>query len=147
MKRAIWISAVVGGIAVTGLAVARTGAPRGTDPGASAANVVRVTRRDIGSQVKATGVIKPRVGAEVKVGSRISGVVKRLYVQIGDSVAQGQLLAELDDRDLAALRDQAAATLKQLEATLRYAEADLTRKRALFGARTLAQSDIDARRA
>ena len=83
--------------------MARTGAPRGTDPGASAANVVRVTRRDIGSQVKATGVIKPRVGAEVKVGSRISGVVKRLYVQIGDSVAQGQLLAELDDRDLAAL--------------------------------------------
>jgi hypothetical protein len=54
------------------------------------------------------------------------------------------LLAELDDRDLAALRDQAAAMLKQLEATLRYAEADLTRKRALFGARTLAQSDIDA---
>jgi RND family efflux transporter MFP subunit len=144
VKRAIWISAVVGGIAVTGLAVARTGAPRSTESGSTSTSVVRVTRRDIGSQVKATGVIKPRVGAEVKVGSRISGVVKRLYVQIGDSVAQGQLLAELDDRDLAALRDQAAATLKQLEATLRYAEADLARKRELFGARSLAQSDIDA---
>jgi RND family efflux transporter MFP subunit len=145
VKRAIWISAVVGGIAVTGLAVARTGAPRSTESGSTSASVVRVTRRDIGSQVKATGVIKPRVGAEVKVGSRISGVVKRLYVQIGDSVAQGQLLAELDDRDLVALRDQAAATLKQLEATLRYAEADLARKRELFGARSLAQQVAAAR--
>jgi RND family efflux transporter MFP subunit len=69
--------------------------------------------------------------------------VKRLHVQIGDSVAQGQLLAELDDRDLAALRDQAAATLKQLEATKRYAEADLRRKRELFAARSIAQSDLD----
>ena len=34
-----------------------------------------VTRRDIGSTVLATGIIKPKVGAEVKVGSRISGVV------------------------------------------------------------------------
>ena len=143
MKRAVWISAGVVGIAVAGLAVARTGAPRTADPSANSASVVRVTRRDIGSQVKATGVIKPRVGAEVRVGSRISGVVKRLYVQIGDSVTQGQLLAELDDRDLVALRDQAAATLKQLEATLAYAQAELARKRALFAAKTLAQSDID----
>jgi RND family efflux transporter MFP subunit len=143
MKRIVWGSAGLAVLVIAGLAVARTGATRATNPSASSASVVRVTRRDIGSQVKATGVIKPRVGAEVKVGSRISGVVKRLYVQIGDSVAQGQLLAELDDRDLVALRDQAAATLRQLEATLRYAEADLARKRELFGARSLAQSDID----
>jgi len=131
-------------IVVAGLALARTGATRSTGPSTSGPTVVRVTKRDIGSQVKATGVIKPRVGAEVKVGSRISGVVKRLYVQIGDSVTQGQLLAELDDRDLVALRDQAAANVKQLEAALTFAKADLARKRALFDAKTLAQSDIDA---
>src|SRR5690554_8109457 len=37
-----------------------------------------VVRRDIGSTVLATGIIKPQVGAEVKVGSRISGIVKKL---------------------------------------------------------------------
>ena len=131
-------------VVVAGVALARTGATRSTAPSTNGPTLVRVTRRDIGSQVKATGVIKPRVGAEVKVGSRISGVVKRLYVQIGDSVAQGQLLAELDDRDLVALRDQAAANVKQLEAALTFAKADLARKRALFDAKTLAQSDIDA---
>jgi HlyD family secretion protein len=142
VRRFIWAVAIVGLVAVAGLALARTGASRAADTGNGAASV-RVARRDIAAQVKATGVIKPRVGAEVKVGSRISGVVKRLHVQIGDSVAQGQLLAELDDRDLAALRDQAAATLKQLEATKRYAEADLRRKRELFAARSIAQSDLD----
>ena len=144
MKRVLWGSVALVVVVIAGLAWARTGSTRATDPNASGSNVVRVMRRDIGSQVKATGVIKPRVGAEVKVGSRISGVVKRLHVQIGDSVAQGQLLAELDDRDLVALRDQAAATLKQLEATLAYARVDLARKRELFAAKTLAQSDIDA---
>ena len=142
MRRVIWVGAIVGVITVAGLALARTGASRAADTGTDGATV-RVVRRDIAAQVKATGVIKPRVGAEVKVGSRISGVVKRLHVQIGDSVVQGQLLAELDDRDLVALHDQAAATLKQLEATKRYAEADLRRKRELFAARSIAQSDLD----
>jgi len=142
VRRVIWVGAIVGVVAVAGLALARTGASRAADTGKGAASI-RVARRDIAAQVKATGVIKPRVGAEVKVGSRISGVVKRLHVQIGDSVVQGQLLAELDDRDLAALRDQAAATLKQLDATKRYAEADLRRKRELFAARSIAQSDLD----
>lgn len=143
VRRFVWIGTSVVVVAVGGLALARTDLTRSPDANPSSAAVVRVSRRDIGSQVKATGVIKPRVGAEVRVGSRISGVVKRLYVQIGDSVTRGQLLAELDDRDLVALRDQAAATLKQLEATLRYAEQDLSRKRELFTARSLAQSDVD----
>jgi HlyD family secretion protein len=142
MKAAAWGSAGLVVVVITGLALARGGAARASDP-SGGTTTIRVTRRDIGSEVKATGVIKPRVGAEVKVGSRISGVVKRLYVQIGDSVSPGQLLAELDDRDLVALRDQAAATLEQLKAALRYTEADLSRKRALFDAKTLAQSDLD----
>jgi HlyD family secretion protein len=143
VRRVVWIGTSVVVVAIGGLALARTGLTRSPDPNTTSAAVVRVSRRDIGSQVKATGVIKPRVGAEVRVGSRISGVVKRLYVQIGDSVTRGQLLAELDDRDLVAVRDQAAATIKQLEAMLRYAEQDLARKRALFSSRSLAQSDID----
>lgn len=142
MKLLAW-GAGIAAVAIAGVALARTGSGRSADTAGSGPSTVRVTRRDIGSQVKATGVIKPRVGAQVRVGSRISGVVKRLYVQTGDSVAQGQLLAELDDRDFVALRDQAAATLKQLEANLRYARADLARKRELLNARSLAQSDLD----
>jgi HlyD family secretion protein len=105
--------------------------------------VVRVARRDIASVVKATGIIKPRVGAEVRVGSRVSGVVKRLYVRIGDRVAKGQLLADLDDHDLIARRNEAAAAAQQADANLAYARTDLQRKRALGTEGILARSELD----
>jgi RND family efflux transporter MFP subunit len=120
----------------------RAAATRGREA-APGEEVVRAVRRTIGSAVKATGVVKPRIGAEVKVGSRVSGVVARLHVRIGDSVARGQLLAELETRELAARRDQAAAALAATEATLRYAESDLARKRALSAAQLLSAADLD----
>jgi len=121
--------------------VARTAMTRG-EP-APPTDVVRVARRTIGSAVKATGVVKPRIGAEVRVGSRVSGVVARLHVRIGDAVERGQLLAELETRELAARQDQAAAALAQAEASLRYADADLARRRELGAARLLSTADLD----
>ena len=93
--------------------------------------------------VKATGVIKPMIGAEVRVGSRISGVVRRLYVKVGDRVEKGQLLAELDDRDLVARRREALAALQLAEANLAYAQADIARKRELRAGALLAASELD----
>jgi len=114
-----------------------------SDGGAAQTQVVRVVRRDIDYVVKATGIIKPRVGAEVRVGSRISGVVRRLHVRIGDRVTQGQLLAELDDRDLIARHNEAAAALQQADINLSYARTDLARKRELSSAGVLARSELD----
>lgn len=114
-----------------------------SEGGAAGAEVVRVVRRDIAYVVKATGIVKPRVGAEVNVGSRVSGEVKRLYVRIGDRVNKGQLLAELDARDLIARRDEATAALQQADVNLSYAQTDLQRKRALGAAGVLSRSDLD----
>jgi HlyD family secretion protein len=113
------------------------------EDGAEGAQVVRVVRRDVGTIVKATGIIKPRVGAEVRVGSRISGVVTRLYVRIGDRVEKGHLLAELDDRDLMARRDEAEAALQQTDVNLAYATTDLQRKRRLSAEGVISQSEVD----
>jgi RND family efflux transporter MFP subunit len=107
------------------------------------AKVARVARRDLQAAVRATGVIKPRIGAEVRVGSRASGVVKRLYVRVGDGVQKGQLLAELDDRELAAQRDQAVAALDSARARLAFARTDARRKRALSRSSLVAQVDVD----
>ncbi len=141
MKRWLWATATLG-IVVTIAAATRT-RPR-SSPSVPAADTTHTARRDDTATVKATGVIKPRVGAEVRVGSQVSGVVKRLYVQVGDSVRKGQLLAELDDRDLVAKRDQAAAEVQQMQADLEYARADLARKRDLAAARVLTPSDLEA---
>lgn len=99
--------------------------------------------RNVQRGVKATGVIKPMIGAEVRVGSRVSGVVRRLFVRIGDRVEKGQLLAKLDDRDLVARRAEASAALQLANANLDYARADLTRKRELRASALLAPSDLD----
>jgi RND family efflux transporter MFP subunit len=82
-------------------------------------------------------------GAEVRVGSRISGVVRRLFVRVGDRVRRGDPLAELDDRELVARRAEAVGALELAEANLQFARADLGRKRELHAERLLAPADLD----
>lgn len=90
------------------------------NPGQGTATVVR---RDFASTVLATGAVKPQVGAEVRVGARISGKVERLHANIGDVVKKGQVLAELEKVDLSATVRQREAELaeatKRLEAEKR----------------------------
>jgi macrolide-specific efflux system membrane fusion protein len=142
MRRFVLGFGIVGAVAVAAVLLGREAASRGQDR-LQGAEVVRVVRRDLGSAVTATGVVKPRIGAEVRVGSRISGVVQRLRVRIGDAVAKGQLLAELDARDLLARRDQAAAALASARASHDYALADLRRKRGLSAAQIIAANDLE----
>lgn len=104
---------------------------------------VRVTRRDVGSVVKASGVIKPMVGAEVRVGSIASGVVSRLFVRIGDRVEKGALLAEVDSRDLMTRRDAAEAAVSLASANVNYTRADLHRKQELSTVRVIPRNDLE----
>jgi len=91
--------------------------PRG--PAADAAPpTAQVVRRDLASSVLATGAVKPQVGAEVRVGARISGKVEHLYANIGDVVKKGQVLAELEKADLEARENQRTAELEMAEAKL-----------------------------
>ena len=93
----------------------------------TSARLVVVTRRDIGATVLATGVVRPQVGAEVRVGSRVSGVLERLYVTDGDQVHRGQLLARLDSAEYAARYAQALANLENARAESTYAAGEYGR--------------------
>jgi len=88
----------------------------------STPETARVIRRDFSSTVLATGAVKPQVGAEVKVGARISGKVERLYVNIGDHTKKGQVIAELEKADLEAAVAKARAEVKVAEARVDDAE-------------------------
>jgi macrolide-specific efflux system membrane fusion protein len=109
----------------------------------SSSRTVPVIRRDIGSSVLATGIVKPLVGAEVKVGSRVSGVVKHLRAQIGDLVEAGQIIAELDDAELKAKLDQNMAALERAEADLEYAKISLERQRLLLKKNFTSLQEVD----
>jgi len=75
-------------------------------------------RRDFSSSVLATGAVKPQVGAQVRVGARVSGKVEKLRANIGDSVKAGQTIAELEKADLQATVGQRQAELNLAEAKL-----------------------------
>jgi multidrug efflux pump subunit AcrA (membrane-fusion protein) len=75
-----------------------------------------VQRRDFSSTVLATGAVKPQVGAEVRVGARISGKVASLRANIGDPVTKGDVIAELEQADLEAVVAQRQAELQLAEA-------------------------------
>jgi macrolide-specific efflux system membrane fusion protein len=148
MRTRTWIPLLLGAGAFAGAALLWQRADSGPAARATttptAAQTVRVLRRDVGTSVRATGVLKPRTGAEVRVGSQISGVVKRLYVRIGDTVRAGEPLAALDDRDLVARRAETVAAEGVARADLRLAEADQRRKRELARQRLIAPSELDA---
>jgi HlyD family secretion protein len=77
-----------------------------------------VERRDFSSAVLATGAVQSQVGAEVRVGARISGKVERLHANIGDRVSRGDVIAELEKADLEATVAQRRAEQELAEARL-----------------------------
>lgn len=85
--------------------------------------LARVERGDLARSVVATGKIEPITRVEVK--SKASGIIEKLLVNVGDRVKEGDVLAELD-------REQLAARVRQLEAALSAAEANVTASRAAY---------------
>jgi RND family efflux transporter MFP subunit len=79
------------------------------------------------TDVVAVGIVKSQVGAEVKVGSQLSGVVQKLHVEVGDSVDRGDALADLDDAQWRARVASLEAELAAAEAERDYGQADVSR--------------------
>lgn len=73
----------------------------------------KVERGEVFLEVAATGAVKPQVGAQVKVGARISGRVENLLVKQGDFVKQGQLIAVIEHKDLKNQVERLEFELKQ----------------------------------
>ena len=102
-----------------------------------------VKRRDIASSVQATGVIRAKIGAEVKVGARISGKVEKLYANIGDVVKKGQVIARLEQEDLKAKVNEAKMNLRITEANLDLAQKSLQRMKNLYAEDFVSKDKVD----
>lgn len=83
---------------------------------------VAVTRGTIEEVVTAQGKLEPK--QYVDVGTQISGQLKKIYVDIGDAVKQGQLLAEIDPRVYQAQVEAGEAKLNSLRAQLNQQKAE-----------------------
>jgi RND family efflux transporter MFP subunit len=112
-------------------------------PGPEPRRTGRVGLGTLTDTVIATGVIRPMVGAEVNVGSRISGTVVSLPVEVGDTVEVGQLLAELDKEALEATADQVRADVALAQPQLALAKSILKRRQRLTGQGLASDEDLD----
>lgn len=81
-----------------------------------AVKVARSEVADVKLTVRAPAYVFAREQANI--GSRVTAPIRRLLARKGDNVAAGQVLAQLDNRDLLAQRDEAAAAVTDAEANL-----------------------------
>jgi macrolide-specific efflux system membrane fusion protein len=101
--------------------------------------VEKVERGDIQDVVTATGTVQPL--EFVDVGAQVSGQLKKLHIEVGSVVKEGDLLAEIDptvflatvDARRAGLRNQ-LATMKDRQAQLTLAQLQYERQKNLLGA-------------
>ncbi len=96
---------------------------------------VAVERRDIVLDATASGTVEPINVVEVK--SKSSGQITRMTVETGSIVNRGDLLVQLDTRDVQNQYDQAKADLDAAEARLKVTEAQKKRSDELFQQRII----------
>ena len=101
----------------------------------------KVERGTISNTVTATGTLE--AVKTVDVGTQVSGVIEKLFVDYNSQVKKGQLLAQLDETPLLATLDQSKATVDQAEAQVKYQKATYERYKALLAKKLIAQSDFD----
>jgi len=89
--------------------------------------LAKVEKGDLAKSVVATGKVTPITKVEVK--SKASGIVKKLLVDYGDRVKQGQLLAQLDKVEIEAQVAQSQASLEAAQANLASSQADFERSK------------------
>ncbi|MGA8014119.1 MAG: efflux RND transporter periplasmic adaptor subunit [Candidatus Acidiferrales bacterium] len=119
-KRKRWIvlgSVTLGLVAVIVIATTALRPTHTIEPDKLAA----VEHGDIARSVVATGKIEPLTKVEVK--SKASGIVERIYLDAGDKVKTGQVLADLDKEQLQASVAESRANLEAAEAAQQAAEA------------------------
>ncbi|MBI4522380.1 MAG: efflux RND transporter periplasmic adaptor subunit [Deltaproteobacteria bacterium] len=93
-------------------------------PGQEQSRGVTVTRGTIEELVTSQGKLESK--QYVDVGTQVSGQLKKIHVDIGDTVAPGRLLAEIDPRVYQAQVEANEARLKSLRAQLNQQKAQLT---------------------
>ena len=90
----------------------------------------KVERQDIHTSITATGTIEPVTS--VTVGTQVSGIVSKLYVDYNSVVKKGQIIAELDKTNLISELNTAKANQASAQSTLNYEQANYNRYKTLY---------------
>jgi multidrug resistance efflux pump len=119
-----------------------------TDDGTGKLLTDTAKRGDLVESVSASGSVTAQTGAQVKIGSQITGIIKRLYADVGSKVRAGDTIAVLDLPDIEAQLNQAEANLAAARTRLLQQESGVGMERTqTSGAVSQAQADLNSARA
>jgi HlyD family secretion protein len=104
--------------------------------------VATVERGDLEIRVEASGQVEPILVIEVK--SKASGEITDMYVETGDAVERGDLLAEVDPRDVRNALAQAEADREVARARLQIAQSQEERSQELRDANVVTQQELES---
>lgn len=102
---------------------------------------IPVKNGEVINTVTATGTIEPIT--QVEVGTQVSGVVERIYVDYNSNVKAGQLIAELDKTNLKAALTQAQASYNSALNEQNYKQEVFDRQKTLYDNSVLSKADYD----
>ena len=100
--------------------------------------------QDINTSITATGTIEPVTSVDV--GTQVSGIVSKLYVDYNSVVKAGQVIAELDRTNLISELSSAQANLKSAQSEYDYQQVNHDRYKALFEKGLISADDYEKAR-
>ena len=102
---------------------------------------VKIEKGTICNTITATG--KLEAIKTVEVGTQVSGVIDKIFVDFNSQVKKGQLLAKIDETPLLAQLEQSKSSVDNSEAEVTYQKATYDRYKILADKKLIAQSDYD----
>ena len=104
----------------------------------------KVEKATIGNSVTATGTIEAVTSVEV--GTQVSGIIDKIYVDYNTPVKKGQVIAELDKTNLISELRSATSQLEGAKSDLNYQRSNFARMKTLYGKGLISANDYEAAR-
>lgn len=102
-------------------------------------SMANTSRISISNSVTATGTVEPVV--KVEVGTQVSGIIDKIYVDYNGVVTKGQLIAEMDKINLQAELVSKEAELASSKTEYEYQEKNYARSKALYEKKLISETD------
>lgn len=104
-------------------------------------DTTKIETGNIQNSVTATGTIEPVTS--ITVGTQVSGIVNKLYVDYNSVVKKGEVIAELDKTNLISELNTAKANLASAQSSLNYQSANFNRYKTLYRKGLVSANDYE----
>lgn len=104
-------------------------------------NSATVQKQNISTSITATGTIEPVT--EVEVGTQVSGIIDKIYVDYNSEVKRGQVIAELDKTNLLSKLASAQSNLSNAQSDLAFQKANYNRFKTLYEKGLVSANDYE----